>query len=31
MVDKLIKGEDTLELAQRLQLGNEGWIAVSPF
>jgi len=28
MVDKIIKGEGTLQLAQRMQLGKEGWIAV---
>ena len=29
MVDKVIKGEGTLQLAQQLQLTREGWIATS--
>jgi hypothetical protein len=28
MVDRIIKGEGTLQLAQRMQLGKEGWIAI---
>jgi hypothetical protein len=28
MVDRIIKGEGTLQLAQRMQLSKEGWIAV---
>jgi hypothetical protein len=31
MVDKVIKGEGTLELAQRLQLSNGVWIAETSF
>ena len=28
MVDRVIKGEGTLQLAQRMQLGKDGWIAI---
>jgi hypothetical protein len=28
MIDKIVKGEGTLQLSQRMQLGKEGWTAV---